>query len=98
MNREAEIQTLSCPVIILEVEDLDDIIEDLKNILTSQHEQTNEKIREEESSPNYFGEEKQQDKLIVMDGISSLADCSYAFFSFLTVPKKSGTAAFIVST
>lgn len=38
--------------------------------------------------PNFFRDEKENDKLIVIDNVSDLADCSYTFASFLTVTRK----------
>ena len=38
--------------------------------------------------PNFFRDEKENGKLIVIDNVSDLADCSYTFASFLTVTRK----------
>ena len=40
------------------------------------------------SPSNFFRDEKENDKLIVIDNVSDLADCSYTFASFLTVTRK----------
>ena len=68
------------------MEDLDDITEQLKSISNSQDEWKNEKYGENDdvdtNSPKFLGEEKEPNKLIVMDNVLGLAESSEAFASF----------------
>ena len=68
------------------MEDLDDITEQLKSISNSQDEWKNEKYGENDdvdtNSPKFLGEEKEPNKLIVMDNVLGLAKSSEAFASF----------------
>ena len=64
-------------------EDLDHMIEDLKNISTNQSNENYMNFTEEDdfdSSPSkLFGEEKKHEKLIFMNCVSCIADGSQSF-------------------
>ena len=89
-KREMEIQSnFSCEVKFYyprSVEELDDLLEKFKQKSRSEEEATSDS--QSAKNVNVFGEKSNRDRLIVLDDVSSLADESKKFASFLTVARK----------
>ena len=90
MKREAEIQSnFSCEVRFYyprSIDELENLLEEFKQKSRSEEEATSDS-QSAKNVNNVFGEKSNCDRLIVMD-VSSLADESKKFASFLTVARK----------
>ena len=65
-------------------------VEDLNLIIETFQKETYDEDKKTNDNCNIFGENKNFDKLIVMDDVSGLADKSNNFANFLTVSRKCG--------